>query len=232
MIEFRNVYKEYKNGVQALLDINLEIPDGEFVFFVGASGAGKSTLIKLLIREENLTRGKLFVDSKDISELPVWRVPYLRRNIGVVFQDYRLLQKKTVYENVAYALEIVGQSSRFIKKRVPHVLDLVGLASKSNAYPSELSGGEGQRLSIARAIVNNPSVLICDEPTGNLDLQTAMTIMDTLNRINDDGATVIMATHATNIVDMMQKRVITLDKGRIISDRIGGAYEISTSTPQ
>lgn len=232
MIEFRNVYKEYKNGVQALMDINLQILDGEFVFFVGASGAGKSTLIKLLIREENLTRGKLFLNKMDIGNLPVWRVPKLRRSIGVVFQDYRLLHKKTVFENVAFALEIAGESGRSIRKRVPHVLELVDLASKASSYPTELSGGEGQRLSIARAIVNNPSVLICDEPTGNLDFQTAMTIMETLKRINDDGATVIMATHATNIVDIMKKRVITLENGRIISDRIGGANEIHSSALQ
>lgn len=232
MIEFRNVYKEYKNGVQALLDVNLEITDGEFVFFVGASGAGKSTLIKLLIREENLTRGKLFFNDIEIGALPQWKIPKLRRAIGVVFQDYRLLNKKTVFENVAYALEIVGESGRTIRKKVPHVLELVDLASKSSCYPSELSGGEGQRLSIARAIVNNPSVLICDEPTGNLDFQTAMTIMETLKRINDDGATVIMATHATNIVDLMQKRVVTLENGRIVSDRIGGANENFSSALQ
>lgn len=232
MIEFRKVYKEYSNGVQALLDINLEIANGEFVFFVGASGAGKSTLIKLLIREENLSRGKLLLNGIDVSTIPVWKIPKLRRSIGVVFQDYRLLHKKTVYENVAYALEIIGESRSTIKKKVPHVLDLVELSSKASSYPNELSGGEGQRLSIARAIVNNPSVLICDEPTGNLDFQTAMAVMETLKRINEDGATVIMATHATNIVDIMKKRVVTLNKGRIVSDRIGGANEIYSSALQ
>lgn len=232
MIEFRKVYKEYGNGVQALLDINLEIANGEFVFFVGASGAGKSTLIKLLIREENLSRGKLLLNGIDVSTIPVWKIPKLRRSIGVVFQDYRLLHKKTVYENVAYALEIIGESRSTIKKKVPHVLDLVELSSKASSYPNELSGGEGQRLSIARAIVNNPSVLICDEPTGNLDFQTAMAVMETLKRINEDGATVIMATHATNIVDIMKKRVVTLNKGRIVSDRIGGANEIYSSALQ
>lgn len=232
MIEFRKVYKEYGNGVQALLDINLEIANGEFVFFVGASGAGKSTLIKLLIREENLSRGKLLLNGIDVSTIPVWKIPKLRRSIGVVFQDYRLLHKKTVFENVAYALEIIGESRSTIKKKVPHVLDLVELSSKASSYPNELSGGEGQRLSIARAIVNNPSVLICDEPTGNLDFQTAMAVMETLKRINEDGATVIMATHATNIVDIMKKRVVTLNKGRIVSDRIGGANEIYSSALQ
>lgn len=231
LIEFRNVYKEYRNGVQALVDINLEIPQGEFVFFVGASGAGKSTMVKLLMREENVTKGKILLNEKDICQIPNWRIPKLRRNIGVVFQDYRLLQKKTVYENVAYAMEIIGESRSEVRKRVPHVLELVGLENKSSRYPSELSGGEGQRLSIARAIVNNPPVLVCDEPTGNLDFDTAMTVMETLKRINEDGATVIMATHATNIVEIMNKRVVRLEEGRIVEDTKGGEDEIFTSTP-
>ncbi|CAC9927766.1 cell division ATP-binding protein FtsE [Aedoeadaptatus coxii] len=225
MITFRNVFKEYSNGVQALKDVNLEIPYGEFVFIVGASGAGKSSLIKLLICEEKVTRGHIFVNEKDITELAPWYIPKLRRRVGVVFQDFRLLQKKTAYENVAYALEIVGESGRTIKKRVPEVLELVGLSDKQNSYPGELSGGEGQRLAIARAIVNRPPVLVCDEPTGNLDFETAMTIMQTLKRINEDGATVIMATHARNIVNHMNRRVITLDDGRVISDVNVGGYD-------
>lgn len=225
MITFRNVFKEYGNGVQALKDVNLEIPYGEFVFIVGASGAGKSSLIKLLICEEKVTRGHIFVNEKDITELAPWYIPKLRRKVGVVFQDFRLLQKKTAYENVAYALEIVGESGRTIKKRVPEVLDLVGLSDKQNSYPGELSGGEGQRLAIARAIVNRPPVLVCDEPTGNLDFETAMTIMQTLKCINEDGATVIMATHARNIVNHMNRRVITLDDGRMISDVNVGGYD-------
>lgn len=225
MITFQNVYKEYKNGVQALMDINMEIPYGQFVFIVGASGAGKSSLIKLLICEEKVSRGHIYVNNKDITELSPWYIPKLRRQVGVVFQDFRLFQKKTAYENVAYALEIVGESGRTIKKRVPEVLELVGLSDKLNSYPGELSGGEGQRLAIARAIVNKPPVLVCDEPTGNLDFETAMTVMQTLKRINDDGATVIMATHARNIVNHMQRRVITLDNGRIISDVNVGGYD-------
>ncbi|MDD7362553.1 MAG: cell division ATP-binding protein FtsE [Peptoniphilus sp.] len=225
MITFRNVFKEYGNGVQALMDINLEIPYGEFVFIVGASGAGKSSLIKLLICEEDVTRGHIYVNKKDITKLSPWYIPKLRRHIGVVFQDFRLLQKKTAYENVAYALEIEGESGRTIKKRVPEVLELVGLSEKRNSYPGELSGGEGQRLAIARAIVNRPPVLVCDEPTGNLDFETAMTVMNTLKRINEDGATVIMATHARNIVNHMKRRVITFDHGRVISDVNVGGYD-------
>lgn len=207
------------------MDINLEIPYGEFVFIVGTSGAGKSSLIKLLICEEKVTRGHIYVNNKDVTSLSPWHIPKLRRRVGVVFQDFRLLQKKTAYENVAFALEIEGESRRTIKKRVPDVLELVGLSDKKNSYPRELSGGEGQRLAIARAIVNRPPVLVCDEPTGNLDFETAMTVMQTLKRINEEGATVIMATHARNIVNHMQRRVITLDHGRIISDVNVGGYD-------
>ncbi|MDO5037215.1 MAG: cell division ATP-binding protein FtsE [Tissierellia bacterium] len=224
MITFKNVYKEYPNGVQALMDINIEIPRGDFVFFVGPSGAGKSTMIKLLIREEKTTRGNIFIDDKDITKLMDFQVPKLRRKVAVVFQDYRLLPKKTVWENVAYALEITGESRRVIRQRVPYVLDLVGLQDKDKSYPSELSGGEGQRLSIARAMVSNPSVLLCDEPTGNLDSETAMTVMEALKRVNEEGATILMASHARDIVNRMKKRVVTLEKGRIISDVQGGSY--------
>lgn len=226
MIVFNNVYKEYKNGVHALLDINFTIENGEFVFVVGASGAGKSTLVKLMIYEERPSRGNILINGKNISKLPPWQVPKLRREIGVVFQDYRLLPKKTVWENVAFALEIIGENRRTIRKRVPHVLELVGLEDKARSYPAELSGGESQRLSIARAIVNNPPILLCDEPTGNLDYDTAMTIMETLKRINDNGATVIMATHAREIVESMNKRVLTLDRGRLVSDTKGVVNEV------
>lgn len=206
------------------MDINIEIPRGDFVFFVGPSGAGKSTMIKLLIREEKTTRGNIFIDDKDITKLMDFQVPKLRRKVAVVFQDYRLLPKKTVWENVAYALEITGESRRVIRQRVPYVLDLVGLQDKDKSYPSELSGGEGQRLSIARAMVSNPSVLLCDEPTGNLDSETAMTVMEALKRVNEEGATILMASHARDIVNRMKKRVVTLEKGRIISDVQGGSY--------
>lgn len=223
MILFRNVYKEYANGVQALMDINLEIPHGEFVFFMGPSGAGKSTLVKLLIREEKVSRGEIFLHDMKVSSMLDRQVPKLRRKIGVVFQDYRLLPKKTVRENVAYAMEIIGAGGSEMKRRIPHVLDLVGLGDRSNSYPSELSGGECQRLCIARAMVNNPPVLLCDEPTGNLDDKTAKSVMDALVRVNEDGATIVMATHATEIVKKMNKRVIFLEKGRIVSDTEGGA---------
>ncbi len=219
MIVFNNVYKEYKNGVHALLDINFTIEEQEFVFVVGASGAGKSTLVKLMIHEEQPSRGNIIINGTDISKIPPWHVPKLRREIGVVFQDYRLLPKKTVWENVAFALEIIGEDRRTIRKRVPHVLELVQLKDKAKSYPTELSGGESQRLSIARAIVNDPPILLCDEPTGNLDMETAMTIMEILKRINDNGATIVMATHAREIVESMNKRVLTLDHGRLVSDK-------------
>lgn len=225
MIVFNNVYKEYKNGVQALLDINFTIENQEFVFVVGASGAGKSTLVKLMIHEEQPSRGNIIINGKNITKIPPWQVPKLRRDIGVVFQDYRLLPKKTVWENVAFALEIIGEDRKTIRRRVPHVLELVQLADKAKSYPAELSGGESQRLSIARAIVNDPPILLCDEPTGNLDMDTAMTIMEILKRINDNGATVVMATHAREIVDAMNKRVLTLDNGRLVSDKEELVYE-------
>lgn len=225
MIVFNNVYKEYKNGVQALLDINFTIENQEFVFVVGASGAGKSTLVKLMIHEEQPSRGNIIINGKNITKIPPWQVPKLRRDIGVVFQDYRLLPKKTVWENVAFALEIIGEDRKTIRRRVPHVLELVQLADKAKSYPAELSGGESQRLSIARAIVNDPPILLCDEPTGNLDMDTAMTIMEILKRINNNGATVVMATHAREIVDAMNKRVLTLDNGRLVSDKEELVYE-------
>lgn len=228
MIIFENVFKEYPNGSLALQSLNLQIEDGEFVFLVGSSGAGKSTLLKLLIREEQVTRGKIIINGTDITRLRKSKIPKLRRLISVVFQDFRLISQKTVAENIAYALEIQGMSKDFIRENVKRAVALVGLEGKENSYPDQLSGGESQRVSIARAIVNKAPILVCDEPTGNLDLETAMGIMEALEKINKEGTTVIMATHATQIVDKMKKRVITLNDGKISSDvKEGGYYEVS-----
>ncbi len=228
MITFENVFKEYSNGSLALQSLNLQIEDGEFVFLVGSSGAGKSTLLKLLIREEEATRGKIIINGTDITSLRKSKIPKLRRLISVVFQDFRLISQKTVAENIAYALEIQGMSKDFIRENVKRAVALVGLEGKENSYPDQLSGGESQRVSIARAIVNKAPILVCDEPTGNLDLETAMGIMEALEKINKEGTTVIMATHATQIVDQMKKRVITLHDGKISSDvKEGGYYEVS-----
>ena len=224
LIRFVNVSKEYKNGVIALYDINIEINKGEFVFLVGSSGAGKSTLIKLLLKEEGITRGKLYLNGTDITRVPNRRIPFIRRQLGVVFQDFRLLPNKTVYENVAFAMEIIGASPRAIRRRVPTVLSMVDLSRKASSYPDQLSGGEQQRVSIARSIVNNPPVLIADEPTGNLDPETANDIMKALVDINNRGTTVLMATHAKEIVNNMRKRVIALENGRIIRDEEKGGY--------
>ncbi len=228
LIRFVNVSKEYKNGVIALYDINIEINKGEFVFLVGSSGAGKSTLIKLLLKEEGITRGKLYLNGTDITRVPNRRIPFIRRQLGVVFQDFRLLPNKTVYENVAFAMEIIGASPRAIRRRVPTVLSMVDLSRKASSYPDQLSGGEQQRVSIARSIVNNPPVLIADEPTGNLDPDTANDIMKALVDINNRGTTVLMATHAKEIVNSMRKRVIALENGRIIRDEEKGGYDIES----
>lgn len=226
MIKFENIYKEYNNGVAALSNVNIEVPRGDFVFLVGPSGAGKSTMIKLLIREEKANRGKIFIGDDEITKISKYMIPKLRRNISVVFQDFRLLEKKTVFENVAFALEILGESKKEVNKKVEYALDLVNLSDKVKNYPSELSGGESQRVAIARAIVNDAPYLVCDEPTGNLDESTAWDIMTALKNINDAGKTIIMATHAVNIVDKFNKRVVTLDRGAIVSDiREGGYYE-------
>lgn len=224
MIKFENVFKEYGNGVMALSNINLEIPRGDFVFLVGSSGAGKSSMIKLLIREEKVNRGKILIEGDDITKISKYMIPKLRRNISVVFQDFRLLPRKTVYENVAYALEILGESKRTIKRDVKEALELVNLADKMKCYPNEISGGESQRVSIARAIVNKAPCVVCDEPTGNLDENTAWEIMQALKNINDEGTTVIMATHAANIVDKFNKRVVALKDGHIVSDVKEGGY--------
>lgn len=226
VIKLINVCKEYQNGVKALSNINLEIKKGEFVFLVGSSGAGKSTLIKLLLKEEEVTSGRLYLKDLDITKVPNRRVPFIRRNIGVVFQDFRLLPNKTVYENVAFAMEIVGAHPKEIRRRVPMVLSMVDLSRKASSYPDQLSGGEQQRVSIARSIVNNPPVLIADEPTGNLDPETAWEIMKALIDINGRGTTILMATHAKDIVNNMRKRVIALDDGRVSRDEQKGGYAI------
>lgn len=224
MIEFKNVSKVYNNNVFALSNINVKIEKGEFVFLVGPSGAGKSTFIKMLLKEVQPTSGNIIINDLDITNLKRKEIPYYRRKIGVVFQDFRLIPTLNVYENVAFAMRVVEAPLKEIRKKVPMVLSLVGLASKYKAFPHELSGGEQQRVSLARAIVNNPAILIADEPTGNLDPETAMDIMETLNDINHAGTTVLMATHAKDIVDNMRKRVIAVEKGIIVRDEKKGAY--------
>jgi len=221
-----NISKEYRNGVTALYDINMEIDKGVFVFLVGSSGAGKSTLIKLLLKEEGISRGRMYLDGMDITRVPNRRIPYIRRKVGVVFQDFRLLPNKTVYENVAFAMEIIGAKPREIRRRVPLILSMVDLSRKASSFPDQLSGGEQQRVSIARSIVNNPPVLIADEPTGNLDPDTAEEIMKVLVDINNRGTTIVMATHARDIVNKMKKRVIALEDGRLVRDEEKGGYSI------
>ena len=224
MIEFRNVTKVYSTGITAVDNTSLEIEKGEFVFIVGSSGCGKSTLMKMLMKEVEPTEGQILVNGIDITKISKRRIPNLRRSMGIVFQDFRLLPDKTVYENVAYAMRVIEASPKVIKRQVPNVLSLVGLLEKANAYPDQLSGGEQQRVAVARAIVNNPSVLIADEPTGNLDPDTAWEIMSLLNDINRRGTTVVVATHAKDIVDKMQKRVIAIEKGNVYSDIKKGVY--------
>jgi cell division transport system ATP-binding protein len=224
VISLQRVTKIYKNSVTALEDVSADVEKGEFVFVVGASGSGKSTLIRLLIKEEEATKGDVFVAGKNLEKLTSWKVPYLRRNIGTVFQDYKLLQDKTVFENVAFALEVIGKPKHVIDQRVPEILDYVGLGDKLNSYPDELSGGEQQRVSIARACVNRPLVLLADEPTGNLDPNTSVDIMRLLDKVNRIGTTVVMATHDQAIVDAMRKRVVELDKGYVIRDQARGVY--------
>ena len=224
MIIFSNVSKVYENGSTALNNVSFFIERGEFVFIVGPSGAGKSTLIKLLMHEEVATSGEVIINSIGVNSLKRSEIPYLRREMGVVFQDFRLLPKKTVYENVAFAMEVVGASSREIRRQVPNVLSMVGLSHKAKALPSQLSGGEQQRVALARALVNNPAFLIADEPTGNLNPKTAHEIVELLDEINKRGTTVIMATHAKDIVDQMKKRVIAIEDGVIVRDEARGAY--------
>ncbi len=224
MILLSNVTKTYPNGSTALDDVSFFIERGEFVFIVGPSGSGKSTLIKLLMHEEVATKGQVIINNKDIGKLRRRQIPYLRRSMGVVFQDFRLLSNKTVYENVAFAMDIIGASKKEIRKQVPNVLSLVGLSHKAKSYPGELSGGEQQRVALARALVNNPAFLIADEPTGNLNPKVAMEIMELLDNINKRGTTIIMATHAKDIVDTMKKRVIAIEEGKIVRDESRGGY--------
>ena len=228
MIKFENVTMAYrKDGNPALNDVSFEIADGEFVFLVGQSGAGKSTILRLLIREESAQAGTVLIDDINIGKLPEKEVPKLRRNIGMVFQDFRLLPEKTVSENVAFALQVLNKSPDEIKQTVPAVLDLVGLLDKANRRPEQLSGGEQQRVAIARALVNRPAILMADEPTGNLDPDTSVEIMRLLDQINKAGTTVIMATHDAGIVDQMRKRVIEVTGGAIIRDQAQGVYGYS-----
>jgi cell division transport system ATP-binding protein len=225
MIRLENVTKTYKGETPALRSVDVNIDKGEFVFLVGASGSGKSTFIRLLNREEVPTTGRIWVAGKDVAQLNGAKVPYLRRNIGCIFQDFKLLANKTVFENVAFALEVIGRPRSVIKSQVPAILELVGLKGKGGRYPHELSGGEQQRVSIARAFVNRPLILLADEPTGNLDPATSVGIMRLLERINKTGTTVVMATHDRSIVDTMRRRVIELDRGSVIRDQARGVYE-------
>ncbi len=226
MVVFDHVTKQYPPDVLALDDVSLTIDAGEFVFLVGASGSGKSTFVRLLIKELDVTEGRLIVGARDLGKLHKHKVPYLRREIGCVFQDYKLLPRRTVAENVAYALEVTGDSPRAIRRKVPEMLALVGLAEKASRFPNELSGGEQQRVSIARAFVNHPALLIADEPTGNLDPETSIGIMQLLYRINRTGTTVVMATHDRDLVDKMQMRVIELAAGKLVRDQRRGAYQV------
>jgi cell division transport system ATP-binding protein len=224
MIKTEHVTKVYKDSVVALEDVAIDVRKGEFVFVVGPSGSGKSTFIRLLLKEEEPTRGNIYVAGKNIANLSPWKVPYLRRNIGTVFQDFKLLPDKTVFENVAFALEVIGKPKHVIDRRVPEILELVGLGEKLNNYPEELSGGEQQRVSVARAFVNRPLILLADEPTGNLDPDTSIEIMRLLDRINRTGTTVVMVTHDSNIVNQMRRRVIEIESGRIVRDQARGVY--------
>ena len=225
MIEFKNVTKIYdESEVIALSDVSFKVNKGEFVFLVGPSGAGKSTLTELIIKEERMTSGEIIVNGLELSKLPNKKIPYLRRNIGMVFQDFRLLPGRTVYENVAFAMQVTGASGRAIKRNVPSVLSMVGLSHKAEMTPDQLSGGEQQRVSLARAMVNRPPIIIADEPTGNLDPDNAQEIMNLLDDINKKGTTMIVATHAKNFVDDMQKRVLAIEHGKLVRDEEKGAY--------
>ena len=224
MIRLIDVEKTYENGTHALKGISFRVDDGEFVFLVGPSGSGKSTILKLLTAEVAPTDGRVMVNGYNVNTIRPHQVPYLRRTLGVVFQDFRLIEKKTVYENMAFAMRAIGASSREVKKRIPYVLDLVGLEKKGDQYPNQLSGGEQQRVAIARALVNNPNMIIADEPTGNLDPARSLEIMMLLERINELGTTVLVVTHEKELVNRFAKRVVTIENGRVISDRQGGFY--------
>lgn len=224
MLLMTDVSKTYPSGSVALRDVNIHIQPGEFVFVVGPSGAGKSTFIKMLFREVIPTTGNIYVNGVDLLELKEKEIPYLRRQLGIIFQDYRLLPDRTVYDNVAFAMQVIETPYRKIKRRVMSVLDLVGLRKRANSYPTELSGGEQQRVAIARAIVNDPLLVIADEPTGNLDPKTSLDIMRIFSEINESGTTIVMATHDKEIVDNMEKRVIAIEKGSIVRDDLKGVY--------
>ena len=224
MIEMMNVTKKYNKGITAINNLSIQIKDGEFVYVVGPSGAGKSTFIKMMYREEKATKGRIRIGKYDLMKIKDRQIPFLRRYVGVVFQDFKLLQNKTVYENVAYAMEVIEKSPREIKRRVQEVLELVNLKHRIDNFPNELSGGEQQRVAIARAIVNTPGILIADEPTGNLDPDTSMEIMDILERINEQGTTIVMATHNSQIVNEKKHRVIAIENGQIVRDQEQGEY--------
>ena len=226
MIEFKNVSKTYDGKNYVLKDVNLKIEDGEFVFIVGHSGAGKTTLTKLLLREERVSDGRLLINNFRLDKMREGKVPYLRRTMGVVFQDFRLFPKKTVYENVAFAMQVIGTPNRLIKQNVPIFVEAVGLKDRMDAFPNQLSGGEKQRVALARALANNPRILIADEPTGNIDPEMSLDIMNLLIALNKElGKTVLVVTHERDLVDRFQKRVVTLKDGRVESDRIGGMFD-------
>lgn len=226
MIKVDRIYKSYKENLNALIDCSLEIDRGEFVFIVGTSGSGKTTLLRLLLREERPDSGEIWVAGKELSTMPNWKVPFFRRNIGAIFQDFRLLPNKSVFDNVAFALEVIGKSKKSIATQVPQMLELVGLHDKQDRLPGELSGGEQQRVAIARAFINRPLILLADEPTGNLDPENSWSVMGLLERINRTGTTVLMATHDVGIVDSMRRRVIELEHGHIKRDQTRGVYGI------
>ena len=224
MVRLIDVQKEYENGTKALKGVTLRIDDGEFVFLVGPSGSGKSTVIKLITAEIAPTEGRLMVNGYNLNNIRPRQVPYMRRTLGIIFQDFRLIEKKTVYDNLAFAMKAVGASNRELRRRIPYVLELVGLEQKADRYPGQISGGEQQRVAIARALVNNPSMIIADEPTGNLDPQRSLEIMMLLERINELGTTVLVVTHEKNLVNRFGKRVVAIENGRVISDETGGYY--------
>lgn len=224
MIRFSNVRKKYPNGTVALKGLSFELKDGEFAFLVGPSGAGKSTILSLLTAEEPISSGNLMVNGYNLNTIRPKQVPYLRRSLGIIFQDFRLIEKKTVYDNMAFAMQIIGASPREMRNRIPYVLELVGLEGKENRYPGELSGGEQQRVAIARALVNNPSTIIADEPTGNLDPERSLEIMTLLERINALGTSMLVVTHEQGLVNHFNKRVIHIDDGKVVSDEEDGFY--------
>ena len=225
MIRLIDVHKEYGNGTEALKGMNLRIEDGEFVFLVGPSGSGKSTVIKLLTAEIRATSGRVMVNGYNLSNIRNWQIPHMRRTLGVIFQDFRLIDKKTVRQNLEFAMRVIGASSREMRKRIPYVLELVDLKDKLDAHPDELSGGEQQRVAIARALINNPQMIIADEPTGNLDPQRSLEIMTLLERINSMGTTMLVVTHEKELVNRFSKRVVAIEDGLMISDGQGGYYE-------